>query len=319
MSNYLVTGAAGFIGSNLVEHLLNTNHRVSALDNLSTGLQSNIDVLKSNKNAHNLTIIIGDIRDKEICNNACKGIDYVLHQAALGSVPRSIEEPTLYNDNNILGAFNMMKAAADNKVKRFVYASSSSVYGDTPVLPKVESMVPNPKSPYAISKITNEYYGKVFNDVYGLPTVGLRYFNVFGPRQDPKSDYAAVIPKFMTSFLKNESPTIYGDGEQTRDFTFIANVIEANLSACNAKEEAYGNALNVGCGERISLNLLADLIKDITKSTADVIYASNRAGDVRDSLADVTRLKDWLGITDPVLLRDGLAKTIQWYGSQLNA
>lgn len=319
MTTYLVTGAAGFIGSNLVEHLLSQGHNVVALDNVSTGLQSNLDLLKAHQNATNLTLIIGDIKDTSICNEACSGVDYVLHQAALGSVPRSIEKPELYNDNNIVGTFNMMKAASENKVKRFVYASSSSVYGDTPALPKVESMVPNPKSPYAISKISNEYYGKVFNDVYGLPTVGLRYFNVFGPRQDPKSDYAAVIPKFVTSFLKNESPTIYGDGEQTRDFTFIDNVIKANVSACNAHDSAYGNALNVGCGERISLNLLATLIKEITCSSADIIYAAPRTGDVRDSLADITRLKEWLGVTQPVLLRDGLAKTIEWYGSQVNA
>lgn len=316
MSHYLVTGAAGFIGSNLVDHLLSEGETVTALDNLSTGLASNIAFLKKHPNAHLLTFIEGDITDLKTCMTACEGKDFVLHQAALGSVPRSLKEPHLYNENNIVGTFNMMSAARDAGVKRFVYASSSSVYGDTPTLPKVETMVPRPKSPYAISKITNEYYGKVFTQEYGLPTIGLRYFNVFGPRQSPTSDYAAAIPKFVTAYLNNQSPTIYGDGEQTRDFTFIKNVIKANLNACQAEEDAFGLAYNIGCGSRISINDLVFAIKDIIGSDKDPIYEPSRAGDVRDSLSDVRLSEKHLNLTETISLKDGLIPTIEWYKSK---
>jgi UDP-N-acetylglucosamine 4-epimerase len=313
MSKYLITGAAGFIGSNLTEHLLNEGHTVIGLDNLSHGSKDNLKEALQNPN---FTFIKGDITNSETCEEACKNCDYVLHQAALGSVPRSIELPHLYNSNNINGTFNMMMAAKNAGVKRFVYASSSSVYGDTPTLPKVESMIPRPKSPYAISKISNEYYGKVFSEVYGLPTIGLRYFNVFGPKQSPNSQYAAVIPKFITALLNNEAPTINGDGEQTRDFTFISNVIQANLNACHAKEPAFGKAFNIGCGSRISLNMLIESMKTTLASTVTPIYGPPRAGDVKDSLADINEAKTHLNFKDLVNLDKGLALTIEWFKSQ---
>jgi UDP-N-acetylglucosamine/UDP-N-acetylgalactosamine 4-epimerase len=315
MSKYIVTGCLGFIGSNLVERLLTLEHTVVGLDNKSTGFIENIAVAVT----HPLfTFVEGDIRDIETCHSVCRGADFVLHQAALGSVPRSIEHPLLYNDNNITGTLNMLIAARDAKVKRMVLASSSSVYGDTPTLPKIETMVPRPKSPYAISKMATEYYAKVFNDVYGLQTVSLRYFNVFGPKQTPNSQYAAVIPKFVTSFLNNIPPTIFGDGSQTRDFTFIDNVIQANLNSCIAPDESCGLAYNIGCGDRISLNQLASDIKEITESTAAVIYASPRAGDVKDSLASIDLSTAGLNLTDRVSLREGLRTTINWYRDNMN-
>jgi nucleoside-diphosphate-sugar epimerase len=315
MSNYVVTGCLGFIGSNLVERLLSLGHTVVGLDNGSTGFIENI----ANSVTHpSFTFVEGDIRDLDTCHSVCEGADFVLHQAALGSVPRSIEHPLLYNDNNITGTLNMLVAARDAKVKRMVLASSSSVYGDTPTLPKIETMIPRPKSPYAISKMATEYYAKVFNDVYDLQTVCLRYFNVFGPKQNPNSQYAAVIPKFVTSFLNNTSPTIFGDGNQTRDFTFIDNVICANLNACVAPDESCGLAYNIGCGDRISLNQLASEIKEITQSTADVIYAAPRAGDVKDSLASIDLSTSGLNLSDRISLRDGLGVTIDWYRDQIN-
>jgi UDP-N-acetylglucosamine 4-epimerase len=313
MATYLITGAAGFIGSNLVETLLSQTHTVIGMDNLSTGNEENIQYLKALPNAKNFTFIKGDIRDLDQCKLACKGVDYVLHQAALGSVPRSIEFPALYNDNNITGTLNMLIAAKEKNVKRFVFASSSSVYGDTPTLPKIETMIPAPKSPYAIGKLTGEYYCKVFWTAYGLPTVALRYFNIFGPRQSPTSQYAAVIPKFVSAYLKNDSPTIHGTGEQTRDFTFIENAINANLSACHASESAFGEAINVGCGDRISLNVLSDEIKKITQSTSLPIHTELRIGDVKDSLASIEKNTNLLNITHRVSLSEGLEKTIKWY------
>jgi UDP-N-acetylglucosamine 4-epimerase len=313
----LVTGAAGFIGSSLVNHLLSTHHTVVALDNLSTGFETNLSFLKQHPNAKNLQIITGDIQNLDTCQTACHNISYVLHQAALGSVPRSIEDPGLYNDNNITGTHNMLIAARDNGVKRFIYASSSSVYGDTPTLPKVETMAPHPKSPYAVSKLTNEYHAKLFWDLYQLPTIGLRYFNVFGPRQNPNSQYAAAVPKFITAYLENTAPTIYGNGEQTRDFTYIDNVIHANLTACETTtENAYGQAYNIGCGNRISINDLIKAIKTNVNSTIDPIYDSPRAGDVKDSLADITKSQSLLNYTPKIDLDNGLNRTIQWYQTQ---
>ena len=311
MSQFVVTGCLGFIGSNLVEYLLESGeHTVLGLDNLSTGFMENISTFI---NHPSFTFIEGDIRDLETCHSVCKEADFILHQAALGSVPRSLEEPLLYNENNVTGTLNMLIASRDAKVKRFIYASSSSVYGDTPVLPKIETMIPKPKSPYAISKITCEYYAKVFNDSYNLPTIGLRYFNVFGPRQNPNSQYAAVIPQFITSFLKNERPTIYGDGEQTRDFTYVANVIRANLNGCGAPAESCGIAYNIGCGDRISLNQLASEIKSITSSTVSPLYTTPRAGDVRDSLASIELANSGLKLDQFIPLNIGLAQTIDWY------
>lgn len=314
MARYLLTGIAGFIASNIANHLLNEGHDVIGFDNLSTGFTSTIDFLKAHPKSENLTFIEGDIRDISECETCFeKQIDYVLHQAALGSVPRSVKEPLLYHDNNSGGTLNMMELSRQHNVKKFVYASSSSVYGDTPTLPKVETMPLTPKSPYAVSKAANETHGKLYTELYGLQTIGLRYFNVFGPRQNPKSQYAAVIPKFITSFLKNESPVIYGDGEQTRDFTYIQNVITANLNACEAPPEASGKAFNIGCGHRISINELASKIKSITASTAEIIYETARPGDVKDSLADIALSKSLLKLDTHILLNQGLEQTIAWY------
>lgn len=317
MNTFLVTGAAGFIGSNIVEYLINQGHRVVGLDNLSNGKLSNLETIHQHAKHHNFTFIEGDIRNPETCFNACTDVDFVLHQAALGSVPRSIEQPLLYDENNVRGTLNMLIAARDNRVKRFVFASSSSVYGDTPTLPKIETMLPSPKSPYAISKITGEYYCSVFWNVYQLPTVALRYFNVFGPKQDPNSQYAAVVPKFATAFLSDESPVIYGDGGQTRDFTFIQNVIQANVNACYASEEAFGKAMNIGCRENISVNELAEQIKTLSGSTREVRYEPARAGDVRDSLADNSLALRLLKLENLILKDEGLRHTMAWYTANI--
>jgi UDP-N-acetylglucosamine 4-epimerase len=313
MSVFLVTGVSGFIGSNLSFFLLKEGHRVIGLDNFSTGFRDNLSESLSHPN---FTLIDGDIRDLDTCKKACEGVDFVLHQAALGSVPRSLSEPILYHENNTGGTLNMMVAARDaGTVKRFVYASSSSVYGDTPVLPKVETMTPNPKSPYAISKLSTEHYGSVFFNAYGLQTIGLRYFNVFGPRQNPNSQYAAVIPKFITAGLRGIAPTIHGDGEQTRDFTYIDNVIQANLKSCYADASACGKAYNVGCGDRISLNLLAQEIAKLTGNTCAAVYTPPRVGDVKDSLADIHLAQQHLGVSEFISLQEGLARTVAWYRS----
>lgn len=317
MTTFLVTGAAGFIGSNLCLHLLQKGYKVIALDNLSHGFQDTIDVISAADSSGNFTFINGDITDYDTCLKATEGVDYVLHQAALGSVPRSIEFPEIYNTNNITGTLNMLRASVKNKIKRFVYASSSSVYGDTPVLPKVETMHSSPKSPYGVSKLTTEHFGKVYWELYGLKTIGLRYFNVFGPRQNPNSQYAAVIPKFITCFINNESPTIYGTGEQTRDFTYITNVIQANVNACMTEEEdAFGQSFNIGCGDRISIKQLAENIQNITNSSAPINFADPRPGDVKDSLADIEKAKKLLHLKELVPLEEGLAATISWYKEQ---
>jgi UDP-N-acetylglucosamine/UDP-N-acetylgalactosamine 4-epimerase len=314
MANYLITGAAGFIGSNLLERLLDLGHEVTGLDNFSNGKRENLAFVGAHSAHSNFTLIEGDIRDLDTCHKACEGVEFVLHQAALGSVPRSVKDPILYEENNAIGHLNMLVAARDAKVKRFVYASSSSVYGDTDVLPKVETMTPRPKSPYAISKISGEYFSKSFYELYGLETIGFRYFNVFGPKQDPDSQYSAAIPKFVTALLANEAPTIYGDGEQTRDFTYIDNVVAANLAACECDNpKAFGGAYNVGCGGRISLNDLIQSMKTIIGVSVDPKYTEIRSGDVRDSQADITCLKEYFGLTDLVSLDEGLSKTINWY------
>ncbi|RMG87372.1 MAG: SDR family oxidoreductase, partial [Candidatus Dadabacteria bacterium] len=250
MATFLVTGVAGFIGSNLAEALLARGHRVRGLDNFLTGKPENLEGLDG------LEFLEGDVRDPGACREACEGVDYVLHEAALGSVPRSIEDPALSNECNVTGTLNLLVAARDAGVKRLVFAASSSAYGDTPTLPKVEDMRPQPLSPYALTKLAGEEYCRLFFELYGLETVSLRYFNVFGKRQDPFSTYAAVIPKFVSALLRGEPPEIYGDGEQTRDFTYIADVVQANLRACEAPREACGQVYNVAYGERISLNAL---------------------------------------------------------------
>lgn len=315
---FLVTGAAGFIGSNLVQYLLDHNHNVIAFDNLSTGKKNNLDFTKTHPNKRNFKFIKGDIQNYRSCELACEGVDFILHQAALGSVPKSIEHPLLYNENNIGGTLNIFESAKKNNVKCVVYASSSSVYGDTPTLPKIESMTPAPKSPYAVSKLTTEIYGKLYWTLYQLPTIGLRYFNVFGPKQNPNSQYAAVIPKFITSFLNNESPIIYGDGKQTRDFTYIDNVIHANIQACMASKSAFGDAFNIGCGDRISINELATIIKAETNSSANPHYKASRAGDVKDSLASIEKAQQHLNLPPFIGLNEGLIKTIEWYTKNTN-
>lgn len=307
---FLVTGAAGFIGSNLVEAILNLGYRVRGLDNLSTGKQENVDLFIDNPN---YTFIKGDIRDFDTCLKACEGVDYVLHQAAWGSVPRSIEMPVLYEEINIKGTLNMMEAAKQQGVKKFVYASSSSVYGDEPNLPKREGREGNLLSPYALTKKVNEEYGALYTRLYGLDTYGLRYFNVFGKRQDPNGPYAAVIPKFIKQLIKGERPTIYGDGKQSRDFTYIENVIEANLKACKASSDAAGQVYNIAYGGRVFLidiyqRLCTALGKDI-----EPIFGPERPGDIKHSHADISKAREILGYNPEWNFEKGIAAALDWY------
>lgn len=313
-SRFLVTGAAGFIGSNLVEAILRLGYQVRGLDNFSTGKKENIDLFKDNPN---FEFVEGDIRNLETCLQVCEGIDYVLHQAAWGSVPRSIERPLLYEEINIKGTLNMLEAAKQSGVKKFVYASSSSVYGDEPTLPKKEGKEGNLLSPYALTKRTNEGYAKLYTELYGLDTYGLRYFNVFGRRQDPDGAYAAVIPKFIKQLLHDERPTINGDGKQSRDFTYIENVIEANLKACQAPHEAAGEVYNIAYGGReflidIYYKLCHLLGKDIKP-----IFGPERAGDIRHSNADITKAKELLGYEPSWNFKQGIIAAIEWYKENL--
>ncbi|MGD9994147.1 MAG: SDR family oxidoreductase [Salinivirgaceae bacterium] len=313
-TTFLVTGAAGFIGSNLVEALLLEGYKVIALDNLSTGKWENIQLFLKNIN---FEFIEGDIVDKETCIRACKNVDFVLHQAAWGSVPRSIEMPLFYEEVNIKGTLNMLEAARQNKVKKFVYASSSSVYGDEPNLPKKEGKEGNLLSPYALTKKTNEEYAKLYTKLYGLDTYGLRYFNVFGRRQTPDGAYAAVIPKFIKQLLNNERPIINGDGRQSRDFTYIDNVIEANLKACQASGEVAGEAFNIAFGGReylidIYYALCRALDKDI-----EPIYGPDRAGDIKHSNASVEKAKQMLGYNPQWSFEKGINMAIEWYKKNL--
>jgi len=320
MRKYLVTGGAGFIGSNLTEYLLKEGHFVRVLDNFSNGKPENLAFVSEIPGAtERFELIRGDIRDYDVCLRACEGMDYVLHQAALGSVPRSINDPDTYQQVNSTGTLNMLRAAAEAKVKRLVYAASSSAYGDVDKekpTPKREDMAPAPLSPYAVTKLTGEYYCQIFPSLYGLETVVLRYFNVFGPRQDPHSQYAAVIPKFITALLKGESPTIFGDGEQSRDFTYVENVVRANIAACEA-DKAVGEVINIACGSNISINALFKLIASLIGSDVEPIYAPPRPGDVRHSLADISKAKALLGLREVVDLREGLERTIAWYREQM--
>lgn len=313
-SVFLVTGGAGFIGSNLCEALTDMGYTVRCLDNLSTGKQENVDFLMDRPN---YTFIKGDIRDLDTCMEACKGVTYVLNQAAWGSVPRSIEMPLLYEEINIRGTLNMMEAARQNGVKKFVFASSSSVYGDHPVLPKVEGQEGNLLSPYALTKRVDEEYGKLYTKLYGLDTYGLRYFNVFGRRQDPDGAYAAVIPKFIRQLLNGEVPTINGDGKQSRDFTYIDNVIEANLKACLASSEAAGNAFNVAYGGR---EYLIDIYYDLCKALGKDVepnFGPDRAGDIKHSNADISKAKKLLGYNPEYDFSKGIALAIEWYRENL--
>ncbi len=313
-SLFLVTGGAGFIGSNISEALLQMGYRVRVLDNFSTGKRENIVNMQ---NSNNFQLIEGDIRDLEACNEACKNVDYVLHQAALGSVPRSIDDPRTSNDVNITGMLNMMIAARDNSVKRFVYASSSSVYGDEVNLPKVEDKVGKPLSPYAITKKVNELYAKNFFELYGLQTVGLRYFNVFGRRQDANSVYAAVIPLFVKALINNEAPRINGDGKQSRDFTYIDNVVQANLKACLANDKACGDVFNVANGGRVYLIDLYNSICKLLDKDIEPNYGPDRKGDIKHSNADIKKAQEYLGYSPEISVDDGLKKCIDWYKKNL--
>ncbi|WP_066504536.1 SDR family oxidoreductase [Abyssisolibacter fermentans] len=309
-TSFLVTGGAGFIGSNIVGKLLDLGYKVRVLDNFSTGKKENINIFLKN---NNFELIEGDIRNTDICLSSCNGIDYVLHQAALGSVPRSIKNPRTTNDVNITGSLNMMIAAKEYKIKRFIYASSSSVYGDESTLPKKEDKLGIPLSPYAITKKVNELYGKNICELYGLKTIGLRYFNVFGEKQDPNSIYSAVIPKFIIKLLNKKAPTIYGDGLQSRDFTYIGNVIEANLKACIAEDEAIGEVFNIACGKRITLIDLYNKICRYLNVDIKPKFTSERSGDVKHSLADISKANKLLKYNPVYDINTGLEKTIKWY------
>ena len=317
----LVTGGAGFIGSNLCEHLLKHGNKVVCLDNFSTGRMENIHGLINNRN---FILLEGDIRDLNICERATKNVDYVLHQAALGSVPRSINDPITSNDVNVNGFLNMLVASRDSGIKRFVYASSSSTYGDSKALPKVENQIGNPLSPYAITKFVNELYADVFSKTYGLETIGLRYFNVFGKRQDPNGSYAAVIPKFISQLINGVAPTINGKGLHSRDFTYVENVIQANiLSLATTNKKAINNVYNIAFGERTTLIDLFNSLKDeLTKNQKDYIlepkYSEFREGDVRHSQADISKAKNMLSYEPSHSLLDGIGEIIPWYIKNFN-
>lgn len=316
---WLITGVAGFIGSNLLETLLTLNQKVIGLDNFSTGYKHNIDEVLQKlpaKTVSNFVFHEGDVCSLCDCEAAMLDVDYVLHQAALGSVPRSIKDPLASHANNVAGFLNMLNTAKDHQIKRFVYASSSSVYGDSPVLPKVENQIGNPLSPYAVSKFTDELYAKVFSLCYGIETIGLRYFNVFGARQDPSGAYAAVIPLWIKAILNGEPICINGDGETTRDFCYIKNVVQANLlAATTTKPEAINTVYNIAVGEQTSLNKLVEMVASMTNLTGKhkVYYKEFRAGDIRHSLADIGKARDKLGYEPTHKIHDGLQESMDWY------
>jgi UDP-N-acetylglucosamine 4-epimerase len=311
-NSFLVTGGAGFIGSNLVEFLLNHHaKKVRVLDNFSNGHRKNIESFISDPA---FELVEGDIRDLETCKNACANIDFVSHQAALGSVPRSINDPITTNEVNVSGFLNMLVAVKDANVKRMVYAASSSTYGDSKSLPKIESIIGNPLSPYAVTKYVNELYAHVFALNYGVQTIGLRYFNVFGPKQDPNGAYAAVIPLFVQAILENKSPFINGDGEQTRDFTYIENAVQANIKAMlSNNDEAVNQIYNIAVGDRTSLKQMFEILREIESKDIEPVYRENRKGDVRDSLANISKAKDFIGYDPEVRFKEGLIKTYNWY------
>ena len=309
-NTFLVTGGAGFIGSHLVRRLLSEGGRVRVVDNLVTGKRARLQDLESA-----LEFLPGDLADPEVCNRAVQGVDYVLHQAAVPSVQRSVQDPIATNRANITATLNLLESCRAQGVRRLVYAASSSAYGNTKVLPKQEDMVSNPLSPYALQKYVGERYCQLYNQLYDFETVCLRYFNVFGPAQDPYSEYSAVIPKFITRLRKNQPLVVYGDGEQSRDFTYIDNVVDANCLALRAPQAA-GTVVNIGCGERITLNRLIELLEDILQVRATIDYQPSRRGDVRDSLADITRAQEVLGYRPQVDVKTGLRKTAEFFAGQ---
>ena len=317
----LVTGGAGFIGSNLIEELLNKKNKVICLDNFATGKRENLEDFQDNAD---FTLIEGDIRNLDDCKRATRNVDFVLHQAAMGSVPRSINDPIISNDVNVNGFLNMLVASRDAGVKRFVYAASSSTYGDSESMPKIEEVIGKPLSPYAVTKYVNELYADVFSKIYGLETIGLRYFNVFGRRQDPNGAYAAVIPKIIMHFMHYESPIINGDGEHSRDFTYIDNVIQMNLLAISSdNKEALNQVYNVAFGERTTVNNLVSTLQDkLSKFDSEIAkieikYGPNRQGDVPHSLASIDKAKKLLGYYPKFSLEDGLKQAVDWYWKNL--
>ena len=323
MAHYLVTGGAGFIGSNIVEELLRRKQKVRILDNFSTGKRETVEFLinkasklknsngKKNNGNSNLEVFEGDLRSYHIVREAVEGVDYILHQGALPSVPRSVRDPITSNEVNVVGTLNILNAAKETKVRRIVYASSSSCYGDLAQLPKTEDMLPNPLSPYAVSKLAAEKYCQVFYKLYNLETVSVRYFNVFGPRQDPTSQYSAVIPKFISIMMTSKAPVIYGDGEQSRDFTYVQNVVEANLQACEVgHEELAGEVFNIAYGKRITLNDLVEKINGILGTTIKAVYSEPRAGDIKHSLANIGKARQFLGYDPKFDFDQGLKMTI---------
>lgn len=307
MARYLVTGGAGFIGSNIAEKLVEMGEEVVVFDNLSTGHEGNIEHI-----AKDVRFVKGDIRNASEVRKALEGVDYVLHQAALASVPRSIDDPVLVNEVNVGGTLTVLEESRHASIKGVVYAASSSAYGDSEVLPKVEDMLPVPLSPYAVSKLVGEHYCSVYSKVYGLPTVSIRYFNVFGPRQDPASQYAAVIPIFITHLLAGKAPTIYGDGEQSRDFTYVGNVVKANIMAAKW-DKAAGQVMNVACGGRFTLNEIYSMLGELIGESIDPIYADTRAGDVKHSHADISMAEELLGYSVDTDFEEGLKRTVDWY------
>ena len=315
--NILVTGGAGFIGSNLVESLLQDERVgiVRVLDNLATGHRTNIDPFLADRKVE---FVWGDIREYTTCIDVCSDIDLVCHQAALGSVPRSIKHPLTTNNVNITGTLNIFTAAKESGIKRVVYAASSSTYGDSKKLPKVEDVIGSPLSPYAVTKLVNELYAKVYGDLYGMEFIGLRYFNIFGPRQDPRGAYAAVIPLFVDGLLRDKEVRINGDGEQSRDFTFVDNAVQANIKALfTTNPKAVNQVYNIACGERITINELYFYLQDIAKSTLKPSYGPERAGDVKHSLADISKAKSLLDYTPEVSVREGLRRVYAWYADRL--
>lgn len=308
MAKYLVTGGAGFIGSNITDALVAAGEEVRVLDNFYTGKRENIEHL-----LEKIELIEGDLRNPDDVNRAVEGVDYVLHQGAVPSVPRSVSDPITSHEVNITGTLNVLIAARDHNVGRVVFASSSSVYGDTPTLPKKEDMIPNPLSPYATNKIAGEYYLQNFQGLFGLETIALRYFNVFGPRQDPKSKYAAVIPIFIQALSQGTSPTIFGDGLQSRDFSFIQTVIDANLKACRAPSSATGKVYNIACGRRITLLELLDHLNKIMGTAVEPVFDPPRKGDVKHSLADITLARENLGFDPKPDLVAELKQTVDWF------
>jgi UDP-glucose 4-epimerase len=307
MDKFLVTGGAGFIGSNICSKLVSQGCFVRVIDNLLTGKKSNLAAIWDK-----IEFIEADMGNPDAARQAMKGIDVVLHEGALPSVPRSLDDPAATHRHCVDATFTLLLAARDAKIKRFVYAASSSAYGDTPTLPKVETMPVNPLSPYAAAKLMGEYYCSVFYKVFGLETISLRYFNVFGPQQDPTSQYAAAIPAFVTSIIKDKSPTIYGDGDQSRDFTYVDNVVEANLLAAKAKQ-TKGEVINIACGEAVTVNAIIDMINKIVGKNVKPMYVPSRKGDVKHSLADISAAKKLIGFKPVISFKDGLKKAIEWY------